>query len=172
MQKIKTLMSGRMDPTGCLLDFEEVMSSAWQEVFPNCGIMRDFFYLQQANTKKMAKISLLDLRKEIVKDIRVLWFADTKVEFDVQLQLFLDKWDERAPEYATYFRRVWIEQHPPNSWASYSRPNDAPSGWWCFFIYMCLPLLKRKWQHRGPPQSIAEQHHAQFPFAGCRPFCQ
>jgi hypothetical protein len=117
-----------MEPTGCLLDFEEAMASAWVKVFPNCSIMRDFFHLQQANTKKMGKLGFSDLRKEIVQDIRVMWYADTKAEFDAHLVVFLGKWDEKAPQYSEYFRRVWIGQHPPNMWASYARGKDAPSG--------------------------------------------
>lgn len=104
------------------------MASAWLKVFPNCSIMRDFFHLQQANTKKMGKIGLSELRSEIVQDIRVLWYADTKAQFDAHLEEFLNKWDEKASEYSSYFRRVWIGQHPPNTWASYARPKDAPSG--------------------------------------------
>jgi hypothetical protein len=121
-----------MDPTGALLDFEEAMANAWTEVFPNCSIMRDFFHLQQANTRKMAKLGLADLRKEIILDIQVMWYADTKVAFDQQLEDFLAKWNEKAPQYSDYFRRVWIGQHPPNTWASYARDRDAPSG-----LYYC-----------------------------------
>lgn len=117
-----------MDPTGCLLDFEEAMGSAWLQVFPKCAIMRDFFHLQQANTKKMAISGLADLKSEIVQDIRMMWYADTKPEFDAHLVEFLNKWDEKAPTYSDYFRRVWLGQHPPNTWASYARPKTAPSG--------------------------------------------
>jgi hypothetical protein len=139
-QKIKDLTNGRMDPTGYLLDFEEAMASVWTKAFPNCNIMCDFFHLQQANTKKMAKLGLSDLRKEIVQDIRVMWYADTKVAFDQQLDKFLAKWDEKAPQYSEYFRRVWVGQHPPNTWASYARGKDVPSGWFemgnaCCFLF-------------------------------------
>jgi hypothetical protein len=58
--------------------------------------MCDFFHLQQANIKKMAKLGLSDLRKEVVQDISMMWYADTKVGFDQQLDKFLAKWDEKA----------------------------------------------------------------------------
>ena len=80
-----------MEPTRCLLDFKEVMASTWIKVFPNYSIMHDFFHLQQVNTKKMAKLGLSNLRKEIVQDIQVLWYIDTKAEFDVHLVVFLCK---------------------------------------------------------------------------------
>ncbi len=124
---MKDLTKGQMDPTGCLMDFEEAMASAWLEVFPKYSIMRDFFHLVQANTKKIAKIGLANLRSEVVQDIRKMWYVDTKPAFDAHLTEFLNKWDEKAPEYANYFRRVWVVQHPPNTWALYARAKDAPS---------------------------------------------
>lgn len=127
LQKIKELTNGRMDPTGCLLDFEEALASAWLRVFPKSSIMRDFFHLQQANRRKMGKIGLSNMKEELKQDIRVLWYSDTKDEFDAHLTTFLDKWDEKAPQYSKYFRRVWVGQHPPSTWASYNRDTDAPS---------------------------------------------
>lgn len=110
------------------MDFEEAMASAWWEVFPNCSIIRDFFHLKQANVKKAHKIGLSDFREKIAYDLGIIWYADTKVDFDACLQVFLDKWDEKAPEYTDYFRRVWLGQHSPNTWTAFARPKNAPSG--------------------------------------------
>jgi hypothetical protein len=64
------------------------MSSAWEKVFPEGSIMHDFFHLQQANTRKMAKIGLSELKDEVKDGIRTLWYADTKEEFDAHLETF------------------------------------------------------------------------------------
>jgi hypothetical protein len=69
IQKVQELTHGRMNPVGCLMDFEEALANVWQEVFPKCTIMRDFFHLQQANTRWAGKHGLTDLRSEIVVDI-------------------------------------------------------------------------------------------------------
>lgn len=139
LQKIKELTKGRMDPTGCLMDFEEALGSAWEDVFPNCSIMRDLFHFQQANRRKMIKIGQDALKGELKKDIQVLWYADTKPQLDNHLKEFLAKWDDQSPEFSSYFRRVWMGQHPPHTWASYSRPKDAPSG--LFFVCTMRFLL-------------------------------
>ena len=113
---------------GVVIDFEEATASAFNVVFPDCTIMRDYFHLKQANMKKFHKIGLSHLRKEIRHDISVIWNADTKEEFDARLDMFLDKWNERVPAYTDYFRRVWMGQHQPHAWASFVRGKDAPSG--------------------------------------------
>jgi hypothetical protein len=136
----KELTKGRLGPTGCLLDFEEAMASAWITVFPNCSIMRDYFHLKQAKMKKLHKIGLSHLRQEAGHDIGVIWYADTKEEFDTRLEEFLNKWDEKAPQYTDYFRRVWIGQHPPHTWAAFGRGKDTPSGV-CWLYYPSSFLL-------------------------------
>lgn len=60
--------------------------------------------------------------------VQSLWYAPTKPEFDAAVTKFLTEWDERVPAYATYFRRNWLERFHPETWASYARADDAPSG--------------------------------------------
>lgn len=138
IQRVNELTHRCMKPVGCLLDFEQALSNAWLKVFPDSNIMRDFFHLKQANTRKMRKFGLSDFCNEVINDIRVLWYADTKPEFDTRLNAFLEKWDEKAPQYSTYFKRQWAEKGkcPPSTWAAFARGKDAPSG--IFFSFFCF----------------------------------
>jgi hypothetical protein len=132
------------------MDFEEALGNAWQNTFPGCSIMRDLFHLQQANTRRAGQIGLSHAKKQIITDIEVLWYADTKAEFDSRLDAFLTKWDEDAPQYSDYFRRVWIRQHPPETWASYARGKDAPSGVINSFSILSIASLTicfRQWKY-------------------------
>jgi len=97
--------------------------------------MHDFFYLQQANTKKMGKIGLSDLRSEVVENIQTLWYMDTKKEFGTRLKTFLAKWNEKSPEYSGYFQRVWLKKYPSNMWTSYFRPKDTLSGNYTLYCF-------------------------------------
>ncbi len=51
--------------------------------------------------------------KEVVQDVRELWYAPTKETFKVVLEKFFTKWDVELGAYAEYFRRTWIERFPP-----------------------------------------------------------
>jgi hypothetical protein len=93
--------------------------------------MRDYFHFKQVNLRKLQKIGLSHLRSEVSADLSVIWNADTKEEFDKHLDQFLDKWDRRALLYTEYFRRVFMGQHPPHTWAAFGRGKDAPSGMCC-----------------------------------------
>jgi hypothetical protein len=123
------------------MDFEEALANAWSVVFPKCLILRDFFHLQQANTRQLQRLGLSDNKADAVNDIRALWYSDTKVDFDSHLNVFLIKWDQSAPQYAEYFRRVWMGQYSPHEWASFARPHDAPSG---LYLYFCFVFASTK----------------------------
>lgn len=117
-----------MNPHGVLVDFEEALVIAFKAVFDLCSIWHDFFHFQQANVHKLQSMGLSDLRADVSAETRVIWKCSTKTEFDAKTDAFLGKWDEIIPQYTRYFRDTWLKRFPPEEWASFARPKDAPTG--------------------------------------------
>ncbi len=117
-----------MSPKGVFLDFEEALSKGFTNVFPTAAVYRDFFHFVQANVKQIAVLGFKSKAKELVPDLNKLWYAPTKSEFNIEVQQFLDKWDETVPTYTAYFRINWLNRYPTEEWASYGRPGDVRSG--------------------------------------------
>jgi hypothetical protein len=80
------------------------------------------------------------MAEEISKDCDKLWVASTKQDFDKQVTTFIHKWDKEMSSYSAYFRTNWLNRFPPEEWASFGRPSDAPSGV-LFFSYHILSCV-------------------------------
>jgi hypothetical protein len=133
-----------LDPGGVALDFEDALSEGFVRVFPKAIVCGDFFHLMQANVKKTRQLRLQSLEAEITNGVRELFYAPNKNEFDITLANFLKGMDERAPTYASYFRRTWLNHYHPEKWASFARPPTAPTGiyfssyiFFLFSYYVC-----------------------------------
>ncbi len=125
---IKVATGNRMNPESLLVDFEEALSGAWLDVFPQSMISHDFFHFQQCIVKNAKKMGLTELVVEIAADTRELWNAPTKFVFDELTQVFVNKWKPRIPQFITYFENTWLKRFKPDTWASFGRPDDVPSG--------------------------------------------
>ncbi len=117
-----------MDPEGVLVDFEEALANAFQDVFPNCEIWHDFFHFQQANIRKLKKLGLSDIIGEVIADTHLLWKSNSKAKFDENVDKFFSKWNLVIPPYTAYFRKTWLTRFKPELWAFFARPKNAPSG--------------------------------------------
>lgn len=126
------------------MDFEEALSNAWLEVFPESSILRDLFHFMQANKRKVKEFKLKHYKEDIKVGLQRIWHADSKPEFDLRQDEFLHKWTELAPEFADYYERVWMKLYPSTEWASYARPADAPSGTlrWCINKHNLMFMLQ------------------------------
>lgn len=122
-----------MSPKGVLLDFEEALSQGFVNVFPGAAVYRDFFHFVQANVKQIAVLGFKSEAKKLVPDLNKLWYAPTKPDFNSEVQVFLDKWDEIVPTYTSYFRTYWLNRYKSEEWASYGRPSDVRSGL-CIYV--------------------------------------
>jgi hypothetical protein len=129
-----------MDPKYLLLDFEQALSDAFVDIFPNTIIARDRFHFVQANVKRLIELGLQSLIDEVSKDLEVLWEQPTKAEFDACVTTFLNKWDVRSRAYSEgYFRPTWLNRYPPHEWAGYGRSEDTPEG--NPHIFFCMSYL-------------------------------
>jgi hypothetical protein len=124
------------------MDFEKALSNAVTSVFgESVGIMRDFFHLkvcdyntfdlsysfkQQAIVKKIDSLGLKDFQNEILRDVDVLWYAESALEFETLSTKILLDWRANFRTFADYFQKQWMKN--PSEWASFGRPKDAPSG--------------------------------------------
>lgn len=130
-----------MAPTGVLLDFEEALAKGFTNIFPGTTPFGDFFHFIQANLNHAGQLGLKLITKDIDQRLRELWHASTKEEFDVLAKDYVNYLYRHAPNYANYFRKNWLERYPPEKWASFGRPSDAPAGTLALFAYICTNLI-------------------------------
>lgn len=87
--------------------------------------------MYQANTRWLKKNGLEEHSDRIKEGIERLWTAPNAEQFASRSVEFTDLWRPAIPHYVDYFERMWLKRHKPDSWASFGRPNDAPSGMSC-----------------------------------------
>jgi hypothetical protein len=95
-----------MLPKAVYLDFEQALADGFVKVFPGATPMKDFFHFIQANVRKVkGELKLEKDERMVIRDaLRILWHKPTKAEFDTCLQVLLNGWDRRIPQYSAYFR--------------------------------------------------------------------
>jgi hypothetical protein len=105
LQSINKHTNAMMNPKYLLLNFEQVMSNGFKDVFPNVIIVRDRFHFVQANIKYLNELGLQHLVTEVSKNLNVLWTKPIKEDFDKYLNDdFLQKWNRRVRQYSdSYF---------------------------------------------------------------------
>jgi hypothetical protein len=157
---------GLLAPTGVALDFEEALAEGFVRVFPNAVVCNDFFHLMQANVKKCRQLHLQSIQPDIVNGVRELFYAASKDEFDLALIRYLKDMDNRAPAYAAYFRRTWLDRYPRERWASFARPPTAPTGTHISFLFCLLfDVTHASHQAQRPPKAITDDWMKSCPLA-------
>jgi hypothetical protein len=70
-----------------------------------------------------------DLRKDCSQSLSILYYSETELAFNENLQSFLQIWSSKFPAYVRYFKAQWLgTSWPPTTWARYAQAPNARSG--------------------------------------------
>jgi hypothetical protein len=120
---------GKMDPEGGVMDFEEALGTSFLKVFPHASVWRDLFHWLRALARKMTSLNFSEEEKKYYKQrFTSLWASEDKTEFEQNLEEILNEIQRRSDVFCSYFKNEWCKVHPPETWAAYGRPSNAPSG--------------------------------------------
>lgn len=100
-----------LQPKVLIADGDKAIRKAFMAEFPRAELIVMCYVHVLRNVEKNKNKYSKENKKEIFKDIETCHLASTPAKFRRLTALFMKKWSEKEPTFASYFKKQWLDSH-------------------------------------------------------------